>query len=211
MHVPRQRIEAVRGPLTGTDGPLPVDLPSSGELKLPEATEDSEWGYGFDAESLLTANGRVLAARLTRNHWHDSQIIVVADGSWLLNLPLVDHANRRLAAALIDECGPPGRVCFLESDASGLRITDSDAELPLVLQMFTVWPVNLFMLHLVLVGLIYCFYVWPIFGRPQRLPDDRVSDFGKHITAVGELLERGQDYAYAKSQIEEYQRKYDES
>jgi hypothetical protein len=110
-----------------------------------------------------------------------------------------------LAAALIERCGSPARVCFLESERNALEISTADVELPLMLQMFTVWPVNLFMLHLVFAGLIYCFYVCPIFGRPKHLPDERLADFGMHIAAVGDLLERGQDYAYAKAQIDQYQ------
>jgi hypothetical protein len=200
-----ERLTSVEGPLISDADSLAVDLPNSCQLTLHEGTHDDEWAGNLRSEALLSGDGRLLAARLRREFWPDSQIIVVVDGSWLLNLPQVDRAKRQLASRLIEACGPPNRVCFLESGPEPLTITSSDTELPLVLQMFQIWPVNLLMLHLVAVGLIYCFHVCPIFGRPRRLPEERLSDFGKHISAVGELLERGQDYAYAKAQLDQYQ------
>jgi hypothetical protein len=203
--VPARRIRSVTGRLTDQGGEQPVDLQSGCELTPVAVSDDSEWVSTWDVVPLLSGGGRLLCAQLTRDRGNGSRIIVVADGSWLLNLPQVSHPNRRLAAGLIELCGPPGRACFLESERNVLEIAESDAELPLMLQLFTVWPINLFMLHLVLAGLIYCFYACPIFGRPRHLPDERLSDFGKHIAAVGELLERGQDFAYAKAQIDQYQ------
>jgi hypothetical protein len=203
--LPPQRLRSVEGPLVGDTDSLAVDLPNSCQLTLREDASVDEWTNDLASEALLSGDGRLLAARLRRDSWQDSQIIVVVDGSWLLNLPQVDRSRRQLASRLIEACGPPGRVCFLESGPEPLLITSSDTELPLVLQMFQIWPVNLLMLHLVAVGLIYCFHVCPIFGRPRRLPEERLSDFGKHINAVGELLEQGQDDAYAKAQLDQYQ------
>jgi hypothetical protein len=66
-----------------------------------------------DAEVLLRSGDDVL---VSRQEVGDSQLIVVANGSFLLNLPLVNHEHRKLAGKLIDEIGPPGKtVVFLES------------------------------------------------------------------------------------------------
>ena len=45
-----------------------------------------------------------------------SQLLVVSNGSFLLNAMLVNHEHRKLAGKLIDTIGPGGRdVVFLES------------------------------------------------------------------------------------------------
>ena len=49
-----------------------------------------------------------------------SRLILVVNGSFLLNLPLLNHEHRKLAGQLIGEIGPAGkRVVFLESDQGG--------------------------------------------------------------------------------------------
>jgi hypothetical protein len=156
-------------------------------------------------EQLLSANDQLLVGRLRRDYWEESQIIVVANGSWLLNLPLVNHEHRKIAGQLIERCGPPGRVCFLESGPGGPAISDSDSRLPLMLRAFTVWPVSAILLHLTLLGILFCFCVFPIFGQARQLPADSVSDFGKHVSAMGDLMERGRNAPYARQRIQQYQ------
>ena len=168
---------------------------------------DQEKRPSLKIRSLLESSGHVVAAELTQTRWQGSKIILIANGSWLLNLPLVNQEHRILAKMLIDECGPPSRVCFLESGSDGLLISETDANLPLMLRAFTVWPVNVILLHLTVLGIIFCFAVFPIFGRPQQLAPEALSDFGKHITAVGELLERVGDESQARRRIEIYQEK----
>ena len=56
-----------------------------------------------------------------------SQLLVVANGSFLLNATLVNHEHRKLAGKLVDAIGPSGRdVVFLESR----RITLDDPNTP---------------------------------------------------------------------------------
>ena len=129
----------------------------------------------------------------------------MANGSWLLNLPLVEPEHRKLAGRLIESCGPPNRVCFLESGPGGPAISHSDTSLPLMLRAFTVWPVSAILMHLTLLGILFCFFAFPIFGRARKLPADSVSDFGRHVTAVGDLLEQRGDVAYARQRLEQYQ------
>jgi hypothetical protein len=62
------------------------------------------------------------------------------------------------------------------------------------------------LLHLIGVGLLFCFTAWPIFGRAKRLPTESVSDFGAHIEAVGDLLERTRDRKTARQILENYQK-----
>jgi hypothetical protein len=60
------------------------------------------------------------------------------------------------------------------------------------------------LLHLTMLGIVYCIARWPIFGRPRELPADSTADFGKHISALGELLRGTKDAAYAQARLEQY-------
>lgn len=137
-----------------------------------------------------------------------SQVIVVTNGAFLLNMGLVNHEHRKLAARLVEACGPPGNVAFLESGPTGLAVLDKEPEntMPSGMGLFTIYPLNVLLLHLIGVGLLFCFTVWPIFGRAKRLPAVAVSDFGAHIEAVGEMLEQTHDRKTARLILENYQK-----
>ena len=87
--------------------------------------------------------------------------------------------------------GPPRKtVVFLESGAGGppIREKDPDLEMPTGLEGMVVWPRLLIFLHFALAGILFCFWRFPIFGRPREPERDSPSDFGTHIQAVAELL-----------------------
>ncbi len=160
-----------------------------------------------DAEVLLKSGDDVLVSRQTIEQGH---LIVVANGSFLLNLPLVNHEHRKLAGRLIDEVGSTAkRVAFLESGSGGPAIRDRDpaAAAPTGLEMFDAWPTNWILLHLTALGVIFCFSRWPIFGRPGSSEANGASDFGRHIDALAQLLKRSRDRDYATEKIEHYRRK----
>ena len=163
------------------------------------------------SETLLeSGTGAPLVRRVMEtppNGWSQGgKVIVVVNGSFLLNMPLVNHEHRKLAAKVIAESAPGGRVAFLESDILGLDTyaQEPDAEIPSGLELFLIFPINALILHLVAVGILFCFTVLPIFGRPRQLPRDAVSDFGAHIAAVGELLQFTQDRQAARRALDEY-------
>ena len=176
-----------------------ISLPS--KMVIPD--EDSD--FSFEVEPLLVSEEGVLAASLQKPYWRDSKIILVANGSWLLNLPLVNPEHRVLAQALIDECGPPSRVCILQTGQNAPTVASDSPDEPLTLRAFTVWPVNAILLHATVLGIIFCFAIFPVFGRPRRVESEAISDFGKHVTAVGELLEGGGDVNYARQRLKVYQ------
>ena len=166
---------------------------------------DDDSDFSFEVEPLLVSEEGVLAASLQKPYWRDSKIILVANGSWLLNLPLVNPEHRVLAQALIDECGPPSRVCILQTGQNAPTVASDSPDQPLMLRAFTVWPVNAILLHATVLGIIFCFAIFPVFGRPRRVESEAISDFGKHVTAVGELLEGGGDVNYARQRLKVYQ------
>jgi hypothetical protein len=154
----------------------------------------------------LESKGDVL---VTRESWGDSRLIVIANGSFLLNLPLVNHEHRKLAGKLIDQVGPPGQtVVFLESDWGGppIREEDPSAQIPTGMEIFRRFPSGWILWHFAAIGIIFCFSRWPIFGLPRRLERDTTSDFGKHVQALAELLQRSRDEGYAQRRLAYYQK-----
>ena len=153
-----------------------------------------------DQEFLTCQDDGVLVFQHAQSGWDKSQVIVVANGSFLLNLPLVNHEHRKLAGKLIDDVTPSGQVVFLESGRGGPPIEPADEELALW-RFFAAWPLNIILLQLSVLGVIFCFACWPILGRPKLPPVETVSDFGKHVDAVSQLLRRTRDRQYALGKL----------
>ena len=120
---------------------------------------------------------------------------------------LVNHEHRKLAGKLIDCIGPPKKnVAFLESGAGGPLIFDTDPSgASTGVEIFHLWPTNWILLHMAAVGILFCFARWPIFGPPREPPGEPVSDFGKHVNALAELLSRSRDRSHAMSRLVHYQ------
>jgi hypothetical protein len=147
------------------------------------------------------------AAIVSRTPVRSSQRIVVANGSFLVNLALVNREHRKLAAALVNEIGPPSqKVVFLESRWPSPPILDKEPNTGLSLfRFFGLEPINLILLQVVLLGTVFLFRRAPIFGLPRSLPDPALSDFGQHVEALGQLLERQGDLAHARARVEHYE------
>ena len=133
-----------------------------------------------------------------------SQLIVVNNGSFLLNYGLVNRQNRLLAGALIDQC-QSADVAFLESGPTGVEISTEDT----VNRNSWAWiakpPLRYIVPHFLLWGVLFCFVFFPIFGRPRNLkPEDNVS-FRHHISAMGKLLQKSRQPEQALEKVREYQ------
>lgn len=155
---------------------------------------------------LETDDGRPLVFELTSYSWGDSKIIVLANGSFTLNGALVSKEHRKLASKVIDECKADGRVAFLRTSRNGMRVNDTNdtAYSTQGLEMFAFWPMNLLVYHFFILGIMICFIVYPIFGRPKGLPQRELSDFGHHIDALGGLLRRCGDEDFAREKLSDY-------
>ncbi len=181
----------------------------------------SDWHEDIDASELdIELHGRMKAAPgawvmlrsegdmlVSRQPLGDGQLIVVANGSFLLNLPLVNHEHRRLADKLIELVGSPQQaVVFLESERGDPLISSSDfmGGGPSGFEIFAVWPTNWILLQAAVVGIVFCFWKVPIFGRPREVKTETLSDFGRHIDAMGELLELSGDEAFAHGRLQQY-------
>ena len=175
------------------------------------------------ADVLLESQGDVLVSRQymgDANEWvfkfledpsakpTGGSFILVANGSFLLNLPLVNHEHRKLAGRLIQEIGSkPREVVFLESGPGGPPVWETEPveHSPTGLQILAVWPFNAVFLQLGALGLIFCYSRLPIFGRPRPLAAGQLADFGRHVAALASLLGRTRDAKFAAERVAHYQ------
>lgn len=162
-----------------------------------------------DTEILLGSGNEAIVARLGSDY-SDNQIILVNNGSFLLNLPLVNAEHRKLAAKLVNQCDQsyyaPDSVAFLETDAS-VRVMKADESTDgnTGWEWLSKWPLNIVGLQMAWWLIVLCFALYPIFGRPKRLPAATTSDFKKHIDSVGDLLKATDDHGFAQLRIQQYQ------
>ncbi len=158
-----------------------------------------------DAEVLLKSKSDVL---ISSRPIGNGRLIIVVNGSLVLNGPLVNHEHRKLAGMLVGQVGPPRKtVVFLESGPGGPPIANKDPRLtfPGPMEIFHVWPANWILLHLLVLGVLLCFFRYPLFGRPREPKPEATSDFGKHIDALASLLSRTGDLTYATARVALYQ------
>lgn len=159
------------------------------------------------AKVLLESEGDKLVSRIEIGKYRN-QLLVVTNGSFLLNAMLVNHEHRKLAGKLIEAVGrPPKDVVFLETAQPQIRQTDPQWDIPTGLEATNYYPMNWILLHFAAVGIILCFWRWPIFGRPLPSAPPGTSDFGKHVDALAGLLRRSRDRAFAMARLKQYRQK----
>ncbi|MBS0209626.1 MAG: hypothetical protein JSS27_11805 [Planctomycetes bacterium] len=132
-------------------------------------------------------------------------IYIVANGSFLLNLPLVNHEHRKLATRLVEEIGALREVTFLEAGHDPRIHTHDPKDVAhSSLSIMGIEPFDHILLHLCVAGLVFLVASWPIFGRPAPDTAAHASDFGKHIAALGKLLSRQENRGAAEARIATY-------
>jgi hypothetical protein len=172
----------------------------------PSDVADADDGNEYRSEVLLQGPPGILAYRLIPARQPDSQILVMTNGSFLLNFALMEEEHRRLAARLIVDCGAPAKVVFFESGPDGGFVFQQEpgSRHPTGLEAFTVWPLGGILWHFLVLGVLYLFARLAIFGRPQQLPPDSTSDFGRHVHALGELLAATGQEDQARRQLAQF-------
>lgn len=142
---------------------------------------------------------------------NDSRLILIENGSFLLNAAMVNHEHRKIAGHLVasinknSTSSQPKRVVFLEGGASPpIRENDPDNRPPTGLKLFAVWPIGAVLAQVAVLGIVFALARWPIFGLPRRLEQPSLTDFGRHVQALARLLATTRDRAYAYAQLKTY-------
>lgn len=209
LEVPPRTLTPATGGTTTAATTRPRRNRTKAVTAIPVVGGDESADPNDRTEVLLEANtGSPLVMQVTnpREWGRDGQLLVVTNGSFLLNLPLVNHQHRKLAGRLIAACGEPGTVLFLESGPQGPQVISGVNE-PTSggWEVLTVWPFGAVTFHLGLLGILAGFALYPIFGRPRPLPPEAPSEFTRHARAIGELLARSTDRLYAETKLAHYQ------
>ncbi len=190
--------------------PAQLDFAVRGRLEPPERVASRGAGGRGEYQLLLGAGDVPIVWRLRRPAWGGGQVLVASNGSFLLNLPLVEPEHRKLAGQLIAECHEAGkakgRVVFLESGPGGPPIVAKveSQGVPNGWEVLAYWPIGAILWHVLVLGSVYLLARMAIFGRPWDTPASGTSDFGHHIHALGELLQRSGQYAEARQLVDRY-------
>jgi hypothetical protein len=175
---------------------------------------DGPWAEGIDAHAaalslheplktdrrciLLEGDGKPLVADKSKI---DARILVIANGSFLLNEALVKPARRPLAERVADWPEGDGRQVAL---AEGPFLLEN-AEQQTIWTLFVRVPALRWVaIQLGLAGLCAALARAPRLGRPRPDPASGAERPAAHAEALGALLERAEASAEARDLLERY-------
>jgi hypothetical protein len=201
----RRRSSQLGGPwATGLEN---ANLTTSRYPNIPSA-EDQKSHPTRSYEVKLEADGEPFAVAIQDSLWNGGEVIVVSNGSFLLNYGLTDERNRQVVANMLDDLDFEDYfwgALFLESDEAGLPVMQrEESGQKTMWDWMTEWPFSFFIPHFLVLGILIYFVFYPIFGRPKNLALPSSTDFGQHVEALGELMEKTRDRAYAIQHINHY-------
>ena len=150
---------------------------------------------------LLSSPPDVMVSRQTDPEWKKSRIILIDNGSFLLNLPLVNHEHRVLAEKLIAAVGSPGTSFFWKAAPAGRSSTPTKRRPALAIAWRLAIERDPLAIGRLGHHLLLCSLADP--RSPQAPAAEVTSDFRKHVDAVGILLRGTRDRGYAQHQIGE--------
>lgn len=147
-----------------------------------------------------------------------SHVLVIASGTFLLNLPITRPARWPLVARTIDwieatdyavEAVPgraantrPKRIAFVE----GSNLDSEPRTMPSVFSLLKIDPFGFIAAHVVVLGLAGCLAWAPRLGRPRAAAPSEAERPVAHPEALGALLERTRRAEEARSLLEAYRR-----
>ena len=187
-------------------GPMVLNVDPSAEVELSDMLVPTS-SSSCNSDSLVTANKEEFAFKLTRpwDEYSQGKLIVVSNGSFLVNYALIDTENRKLAGNLIDQCDPGGDVLFLESGPRGIKVSESDTNNHNRWSWVSQAPLRYIVPHFLMWGILFCFVFFPIFGRPRVIKPHSTSTFRNHINALGKMMGRTRLPNRAINKIRKYQ------
>ncbi len=191
-----------------------------------------EWAEGIDAAAAAVPVREGLVAP-RRGSWYipllegentlvldgnladdSGEVLVVANGSFLVNGGLLNRARRPLAKRVTDWIGQGGhRVVFVEGrtprvDPSEKGSSSRDDEEPSSsgLAIPTRGPLGMIVPHFLALGVLACLYFGTRLGRARGEPPPGVGKPSLHAEALGDLLAKTRNPAAAQSLLDAYHR-----
>ncbi len=139
----------------------------------------------------------------------EGQFYILQSASILLNYPIMEKQNQILASRLLDRIGS-GKKKILFFDGSLLYYHQQEkvvnnSKTPF---FFTTSPFSILFWHLLLLTFLVTLWMFPIFGRPKELPREMKAEFGRHLTAYGDMVARTKKRAWVIRQIEKFLENY---
>lgn len=171
--------------------------------------QDKPTPVDYTYQTLLASSaGEPWAFSIASPRWSGNRIIVLRNGSTLLNHGAVNPGNHAFLTRLMDQMPAKGRVgLLLSSHDPWIDMLERDSQRLLGFEMFTVWPMSLITMLALAIGILAMAAMFPIYGRPLNLPSRSTEDFGAHVQALGELLQGSQDREFALHCIIHYFRR----
>jgi hypothetical protein len=176
------------------------------------------WAEGIDAaaagltlhEPLQSKHGSVLLEGdgkpfvLERLRTGEGRVLVIANGSFLLNEALAHHARRALAERVVAWTGSGGQQVAL---VEGTNLLGNRERSPTIWELLKRLPeLRWAAIHLGLAGLIAALARAPRLGRPRPEAPSGVDRPAAHAEALGALLARSGAAAEATEILERYRR-----
>ena len=134
-----------------------------------------------------------------------ARVMVLGSATPLLNGGLVDPGNRRLAVEFLRWIPEGDRVAVAVSSQL-FDEQESNAKSPQIWNFVKVHPNGFVFGQGILALLVFCWWKFPIFGRPRRIVSHETARFGRHVDAFGKLLRKSRDVTFAKQRIRDWNR-----
>lgn len=165
-----------------------------------------ESAYMTDELLLTGDDGRVLAMELSWFEGDDSSaVLVIANGSFLLNAAIVPKGRRPLTTRVADWAGAsPKRIAFVEGDS---LLEDDSPSMPTPWQVIRQVPeLGVVAGHFMVLALVAALAHAVILGRPRSSPSSGADRPRAHADALGDLLARLGSQRAARSLLATYRR-----
>lgn len=210
-----ETISGVKGPWAPTDPKIRGSSMSSSPTKPLEYEVSTATSPENNTTRVLleTSNGTAYVVKITSNQWNNSQILVVSAGSLLSNFGLTQKSNQALADKIIREAAAVKnsglQAGFLNNNGTSLVVSNANSGAPVAsgMELLTVWPISLLIMHGIFLGVVICLMLLPIFGRPRKLLHVSSGNFGHHLDAIAALMKRAGGERYARTKISDYMKR----
>lgn len=139
------------------------------------------------------------AGREGRDLW------VISHPVFLCNFGIFQPENAQLRDTFLDEISGSKRVLFLETGPGPVLLSSvPDDRIDQSWAWMTKGPFPIFVLHAVILAVVFCFARFPVFGRARRIEFEPRNDFGQHVAEVGRMLRMRQFESFARQKLEHY-------